>query len=42
MYLGIPELVESINKHYFHGEPHHIYIIKDLVFLFLRYKAGSP
>lgn len=42
MYLEIPELVESVNKHYFHGEQHHIYIIKDLVYPLFRYKAGSP
>lgn len=42
MYLGIPELVESVNKHCFHGEQCHIYIIKELVYPFLRYKAGIP
>lgn len=42
MNLGIPELVESSNKHCFHREQYHIYIIKDLVYPFLRYKAGSP
>lgn len=42
MYLGIPELVESVNKHCFHGEQCHIYIIKELVCPFLRYKAGIP